>query len=166
MIELIILHCFMTIWLHWSILSVYNYHAIKRTVLSYHITCLFKCYRFIYVIYLLWNAILYIKRILLRLRSILLYVIKQCIEKTMRSAKRILLSSVIIFECLKLTLVLQINIPKPDTVYLSVPFDQLKNIQWLENPNYMESTCGRFKAYNTGTIKKVKITNVCKNQNS
>jgi len=74
----------------------------------------------------------------------------------MRSVKRILLSSVTIFECLKLTLLLQINIPKPDTVYLSVPFDQFQNIQWFENPNYMESTCGRFKAYDTGTIQKVK----------
>jgi len=88
----------------------------------------------------------------------------------MRSTKRILLSSATIFECLKLTLVLQINIPKPDTVYLKVPFDQLKNIQWLENPNYMKSACGTFKAYDTETIEKVKIvylnfelTKVCNN---
>ncbi|XP_015367253.1 PREDICTED: uncharacterized protein LOC107164082 isoform X2 [Diuraphis noxia] len=73
----------------------------------------------------------------------------------MWSTKRILLSSVTMLECLKLTLMFQINIPKPDTVYISVPFDEFKNIQWFENPNYMESTCGTFKAYDEGTIQKI-----------
>ncbi|KAF0771803.1 Uncharacterized protein FWK35_00005473 [Aphis craccivora] len=44
---------------------------------------------------------------------------------------------------------------KPDTVLISVPFDQLQSIKWLENPNYMKSTCGTYKAYNTDTIEKV-----------
>ncbi|XP_060865281.1 uncharacterized protein LOC132941304 isoform X2 [Metopolophium dirhodum] len=71
----------------------------------------------------------------------------------MKSAKRILLlSSATIFQCLKLTFAFQLNIPKPDTVYLSVPANQYNSIQWLENPNYMKSTCGTFTAYKTKTV--------------
>jgi len=84
----------------------------------------------------------------------------------MKSEKLILLSSAAIFQCLKLTFAFQLNIPKPDKVYLSVPSDQYENIQWLENPNYMKSTCGTFIAYETKTVEKVKKTKVCKNPGS
>ncbi|XP_029347170.1 uncharacterized protein LOC100573684 isoform X3 [Acyrthosiphon pisum] len=79
----------------------------------------------------------------------------------MKSAKRILLSSVTIFQCLKLTFALQLNIPKPDTVYLSVPANQYNNIQWLENPNYMKSTCGTFAAYETKRLSGDGIPFTC-----
>jgi len=75
----------------------------------------------------------------------------------MKSAKRILLlSSATIFQCLKFTFAFQLNIPKPDTVYLGVPANQYNKIKWLENPNYMKSTCGTFAAYKTKTVEKVK----------
>lgn len=74
----------------------------------------------------------------------------------MKSEKLILISSATIFQCLKFTFAFQLNIPKPDTVYLSVPTNQYENIQWLENPNYMKSTCGTFRAYETKTVEKVK----------
>ncbi|CAH1721146.1 unnamed protein product [Aphis gossypii] len=73
----------------------------------------------------------------------------------MKPTIRVLLSSATIFGYLKLTFALHLNIQKPDTVLISVPFDQLQSIKWLENPNYMKSTCGTFKAYNTDTIKKI-----------
>ncbi|XP_060853622.1 uncharacterized protein LOC132931698 [Rhopalosiphum padi] len=76
--------------------------------------------------------------------------------KTMQPTIRVLLSIATILGCLKLTFSLQLNIPKPDTVLISVPFDQLKNINWMAgNPDYTESTCGTFKAYETDTIEKV-----------
>jgi hypothetical protein len=75
----------------------------------------------------------------------------------MQSTIRALLSIATILGCLKLTFSLHLNIPKPDTVLISVPFDQLQNINWMGgNPDYMESTCGTFKAYETDTIEKVK----------
>ncbi|XP_025190209.1 uncharacterized protein LOC112590847 [Melanaphis sacchari] len=73
----------------------------------------------------------------------------------MESTIRELLSSATILGCLKLTFALHLNIQKPDTVLISVPFDQLKNIEWLGNPNYTKSTCGTFKAYDTKTVEKV-----------
>ncbi|XP_022172562.1 uncharacterized protein LOC111035306 [Myzus persicae] len=73
----------------------------------------------------------------------------------MQSAKRILLLSSTIFVCLKLTFAFHINIPKPDTVYISIPSDQYNNIQWLEDPKYTKSTCGTFRAYDTETLEKV-----------
>ncbi|KAL4099079.1 hypothetical protein QTP88_023568 [Uroleucon formosanum] len=73
----------------------------------------------------------------------------------MKSEKLVLLSSATIFQCLKFTFAFQLNIPKPDTVFLSVPTNQYENIQWLENPNYMKSTCGTFTAYETKTVEKV-----------
>jgi len=73
----------------------------------------------------------------------------------MQPTIRVLLLSATIFGYLKLTFAFRLNIQKPDTVLISVPFDQLKSIKWLENPNYMKSTCGTFKPYNTDTIGKV-----------
>jgi len=74
----------------------------------------------------------------------------------MKSAKRILLSSATIFECLKLIFAFQQNIPTPERVYPSAPSNQYRNIQWPENTNYKTSTCATYTSYDTETVKKVK----------
>jgi len=46
------------------------------------------------------------------------------------------------------------QIPRPDTVFVPVPFDQLANVRWTGDPDRAISTCGTFRAY-SGTVRKV-----------
>lgn len=67
--------------------------------------------------------------------------------------RRVLLWTVTILTYLKsFTLA---TIPKPETVLVPVPFDQLGNIQWSSGPGLMESTCGTYRPYSGTMINKV-----------
>lgn len=43
--------------------------------------------------------------------------------------------------------VIETQIPRPETVLVPVPFDKFQNIQWANDLDFMDSTCGVFKAY-------------------
>lgn len=74
------------------------------------------------------------------------------------SAKRlslIALSVVTILACYKFDFTAQLQTPGMKIVYVPIPFDRFANFQWSFNADYMESTCGTFKAYNRGNVENV-----------
>ncbi|VVC24357.1 Calycin [Cinara cedri] len=67
-------------------------------------------------------------------------------------------SIAIIITCLKLTRALELAVPKPDTVFVPVPYDLLENVQWMMgDPGKMHSTCGTFDTYKEHTSKLEQI---------
>ncbi|XP_025414899.1 uncharacterized protein LOC112686704 isoform X1 [Sipha flava] len=58
-------------------------------------------------------------------------------------------TAAVILVCAELAVTAPWQVPRPETVLVPVPFDQLDNIRWLIDPKTMSSTCGQFKAYVT-----------------
>lgn len=71
--------------------------------------------------------------------------------RTMSATRTMLPMAVAVIACLKLA---SAQIPRPDTVFVPVPFDQLANVRWTGDPDRAISTCGTFRAY-SGTVRKV-----------